>query len=121
MASRPALTNSPAVFTRLFLALLHASMHAQPSNESIRGRYTVGTVVQEPFDLRGRNGELEIDLTIRNDIAADGSAHYCYVTADGNQTPTLRLNPGDLLNLNLKHQFEKARQPDGQGRPLSSG
>jgi len=30
---------------------------------------------------------------------------YCYVTADGTQSPTLRLLPGDLLILRLKNEL----------------
>ena len=64
-----------------------------------------GSAVQEPEDLRSRNGVLKVDLTIRNYSEADGSVRYCYRMADGNLSPNLRVNPGDLLILNLKNDL----------------
>jgi FtsP/CotA-like multicopper oxidase with cupredoxin domain len=48
---------------------------------------------------------LTVDLTLRNYVEADGSVRYCYTTADGKESPNLRLNPGDLLVLNLKNDL----------------
>jgi FtsP/CotA-like multicopper oxidase with cupredoxin domain len=63
----------------------------------------LGAAVPEPEDLRSRNGQLTVDLAIRNYTDANGSVRYCYTTPDGKQSPNLRLNPGDLLILNLKN------------------
>jgi FtsP/CotA-like multicopper oxidase with cupredoxin domain len=52
---------------------------------------------------------------MRNFVAADGEVRYCYVNADGNQAPTLRLQPGDLLVLSLKNELPLPSSP------LSSG
>jgi len=62
-------------------------------------------MVPEPVDLRSHNGVLQLDLTIRNLTQPDGTTRFCYFDADGNQSPTLRLNPGDLLILNLKNDL----------------
>jgi FtsP/CotA-like multicopper oxidase with cupredoxin domain len=64
-----------------------------------------GSVIPEPKDLRSRNGVLQVDLTIRNHRETDGSVRYCYMLADGAQSPTLRLNPGDLLILRLRNEL----------------
>jgi len=64
-----------------------------------------GSVVAEPEDLHSEHGVLKVDLTIRNEQAADGATRYCYVLGDGNEAPTLRLKPGDLLVLRLKNQL----------------
>jgi len=64
-----------------------------------------GGAVGEPEDLRSVNGELTVDLTLRNYKETDGSTRYCYTTPDGKEAPTLRLNPGDLLVLNLKNDL----------------
>ncbi|MGB6449737.1 MAG: multicopper oxidase domain-containing protein [Steroidobacteraceae bacterium] len=55
----------------------------------------------EPKDLRSRDGVLKLDLSIRDFEEKDGSVRYCYLLADGTQSPTLRLHPGDLLILHL--------------------
>ena len=62
-------------------------------------------MVPEPEDLRSQDGVLTVALTIRNYKEKDGSIRYCYLLANGTQSPTLRLNPGDLLVLNLKNDL----------------
>jgi FtsP/CotA-like multicopper oxidase with cupredoxin domain len=80
----------------LFFVLWHSGLRACD-------RPSPGSVVPEPEDLRSQNGQLTVDLTIDNHVEADGSVRYCYTTADGKESPNLRLNPGDLLILNLKN------------------
>jgi FtsP/CotA-like multicopper oxidase with cupredoxin domain len=60
-----------------------------------------GSVVQQPKDLRSRDGVLKLDLSIHDFKEKDGSVRYCYLLPDGTQSPTLRLHPGDLLILHL--------------------
>ena len=64
-----------------------------------------GSPVSQPEDLRSHNGVLRVDLTLFNHKEQDGIIRYCYVLADGNQSPTLRLSPGDLLILHLKNSL----------------
>jgi FtsP/CotA-like multicopper oxidase with cupredoxin domain len=71
-------------------------------------RPEAGSAVNEPEDLRSLNGELTVDLTIENHTESDGSVRYCYTTADGKESPNLRLHPGDLLVLNLKNGFKSS-------------
>jgi FtsP/CotA-like multicopper oxidase with cupredoxin domain len=66
-------------------------------------RPLAGSALPEPEDLRSRNGVLKVDLTIHAYTEADGSNRYCYIDGSGNQSPNLRLNPGDLLILHLKN------------------
>ncbi len=89
----------------MFLVLVGGFCMAKepPPNEC--GRPAQGSSVPEPEDLRGRNGELKVDLTIRNYIAPDGNTRYCYVDGSGNQAPNLRVKPGDLLVLHLKNEL----------------
>jgi FtsP/CotA-like multicopper oxidase with cupredoxin domain len=69
-------------------------------------RPTPGSVVSEPEDLRSKDGVLTVDLTVRNEALPNGSMRFCYELADGNQSPTLRLKPGDLLVLRLKNEIK---------------
>jgi FtsP/CotA-like multicopper oxidase with cupredoxin domain len=48
---------------------------------------------------------LKVELTLRNFHEQDAATRYCYLLADGTQSPTLRLNPGDLLILTLKNEL----------------
>jgi FtsP/CotA-like multicopper oxidase with cupredoxin domain len=81
-------------------------------------RPPAGSAVQEPADLRSEQGVLKLDLTVRNERQPDGSMRYCYLLSDGEQSPTLRLKPGDLLILRLKNELSVA-PPDAQAVALA--
>ena len=73
-----------------------------------------GSAIPEAEDLRSRHGVLKLDLTVHDYRESDGSVRYCYVLGDGAQSPTLRMNPGDLLILRLKNalnSFESGTAP----------
>ena len=95
-------------------ALLLAVLVAQPgsicaANSTSQSypcpRPSPGAAIQEPKDLRSSDGVLRVDLTVRNQQERDGTIRFCYLLADGSQSPTLRLKPGDLLVLNLKNSL----------------
>jgi FtsP/CotA-like multicopper oxidase with cupredoxin domain len=69
-----------------------------------------GSLVTNPLDLYSQNGALTVNLTLQNQKGSDGFMHYCYVYTDsqGNvaEAPSLRLNPGDQLNLNLTNNIQ---------------
>jgi FtsP/CotA-like multicopper oxidase with cupredoxin domain len=77
-------------------------------------------MVREPADLRSRNGVLRVDLTIHNDTEADGSTRYCYVDRSGNESPTLRLKPGDLLILRLKDDLTNSQSVAAQSNRMQA-
>jgi FtsP/CotA-like multicopper oxidase with cupredoxin domain len=90
--------------------------------------------VPEPEDLRSHDGVLKLYLTIHNYKEKNGSTRYCYVLANGAQSPTLRLNPGDRLILSLKndlvdygsgqngsHEFHTHRASATRPDPCTSG
>ncbi len=101
----------PAVGLLALTALMQITdLQAQKGVPSQPARNTCplrapGGVVGEPDDLRSVNGELAVDLTLHNYKEEDGSTRYCYTTPDGKESPNLRLNPGDLLVLNLKNDL----------------
>jgi FtsP/CotA-like multicopper oxidase with cupredoxin domain len=78
---------------------------AHQATHEFCSRPAPGSPAPEPEDLRSENGVLKVDLTVRNERQADGSTRYCYVLGDGNQSPTLRLKPGELLILSLRNQL----------------
>src|SRR5271163_4890092 len=88
----------------------HSDLRAQAAPpKDICHSFTPGSPVPEPEDLRSVNGELTVDLRIHNYVEANGSVRYCYITKDGKESPNLRLNPGDLLILNLKNDLTDTR------------
>ncbi len=72
-------------------------------------RPQAGTLVQNPVDLYSQNGVLTVDLTLQNALDGNGFMHYCYNYMYQGQlieAPTLRLNPGDQLILNLTDNLQ---------------
>ncbi|RDU99760.1 multicopper oxidase family protein [Trinickia dinghuensis] len=88
---------------------------AQPSAAQIDlcPRPAVGSAVPEPADVRSSHGVLKLDLTIRNVLEKDGSVRYCYMTPSGAESPTLRVHPGDRVELRLKNDL-KDIEPDAK-------
>jgi FtsP/CotA-like multicopper oxidase with cupredoxin domain len=94
------------------MALPVAARAATEVSQGPCPRPAPGSPVPEPRDLRSQNGVLKLDLAVRDHRESDGSVRYCYLLADGTQSPTLRLHPGDLLILNLKNELSDPL-PDG--------
>ena len=86
----------------VLLALLGATCPIRPA---------IGSLVGEPEDLHSVHGELHVDLNYRSSVDKTGETHFCYVSADGSEAPTLRLQPGDLLVLRLKNEEPEAAKP----------
>jgi len=100
-----ALKFEAVLLTALLFAPIYGSCRAQEDPRNACPRPSAGSAVPEPADLRSQNGVLKVDLTERNATESGGSTRYCFVDSHGNQSPTLRLNPGDLLILNLKNDL----------------
>jgi FtsP/CotA-like multicopper oxidase with cupredoxin domain len=72
-------------------------------------RPATGTVVADPYSISSTNGVLAAQLVLKRSVDDLGYTHYCYNYAAGSQTveaPTLRLNPGDTLNLNVLNRIQ---------------
>jgi len=91
-------------FFCLCFAQSHPVLSAQGAPEACP-RPLPGSVVSEPADLRSRNGVLKVELTAHNAKQRDGSTRYCYVDENGAASPTLRVNPGDLVTLTLRNEL----------------
>jgi FtsP/CotA-like multicopper oxidase with cupredoxin domain len=91
-------------FLCLCFAPSHLALYAQGAPEACP-RPSPGSVVSEPADLRSRNGVLKVELTAHNAKQRDGSTRYCYIDENGAASPTLRVNPGDLVILTLRNDL----------------
>ncbi len=100
------------LFAILSAAYLCSGLRAQESPNTSCPRPSPGAAVPEPEDLRSHNGVLQLDLTVRNFTEPDGTTRFCYFDANGNQSPTLRLSPRDLLILNLKNDLTDSSHVD---------
>ena len=72
------------------------ALDAREINYDPSPRPPPGSAVPEAEDLRSQDGVLNLAMTVRNFKEKDGSTRYCYLRADGTQSPTLRLKPGEL-------------------------
>jgi FtsP/CotA-like multicopper oxidase with cupredoxin domain len=94
-----------------------APAFAQSAKPETCSRPASGSTVPEPPELHSQGGVLKVDLTLRSGPAANGQMRYCYAAADGTQSPTLRLQPGDLLILHLKNDLTEPATPPAATHP----
>jgi FtsP/CotA-like multicopper oxidase with cupredoxin domain len=76
-----------------------------------------GAEVPEPEDLRSADGLLKVDLAFRSYVGAASEVRYCYVTAGGEISPTLRVSPGDTVILDLKNEAVGAANSNASLKP----
>ena len=62
-------------------------------------RFAPGSVVLPPPDIYSQNGAINVQLNYFTTVDQDGRSLFCFQTPDGLEGPTLRLNPGDQLNI----------------------
>ena len=79
--------------------------HAGSPGHDPCSRPAAGAEVPEPRNFYSEHGVLKVDLSIHNYREQDGSVRYCYLLPDGSESPTLRLNRGDLLILHLTNDL----------------
>ena len=78
---------------------------ATPPVRNACTRPEAGSVAQQPAELVSKDGKLSVVLSIRNSPDPNGNMRYCYLDEHGNQAPTLRVKPGDILTLTLKNEI----------------
>ncbi len=81
-----------------------ASKSRKPSQAMPCARYSPGSIVQEPTNLFSKNGTLELSLAYESNVDEDGNTQFCYRTPSGDRSPTLHINPGDRLVINLTNK-----------------
>jgi len=77
-------------------------------------RYAAGSEVKPPPDLYSKHGVLHVALNYWTTVDDAGRTLFCYETADGLESPTLHVNPGDLVQIDLTNML-----PPGPNAHLS--
>lgn len=80
-----------------------------------------GSPISNPLDLYSQNGVLTVNLTLQNAVDVYGFMHYCYIYMyQGQQieAPTLRLNPGDTLVMNLTNNIQVTDDRNSKVKPM---
>ncbi|HSC17864.1 MAG TPA: multicopper oxidase domain-containing protein [Rhizomicrobium sp.] len=81
-------------------------------------RPPVGSEVQPPPDLYSSNGALNVSMNYYTDVDGRGITRFCFVTSDGLQSPTLHVNPGDIINITLTNMLPNV--PGGPAEIVSN-
>jgi FtsP/CotA-like multicopper oxidase with cupredoxin domain len=68
-------------------------------------RYTAGSEVQSPPDLYSQNGVLHVALNYQTTVDDAGRTLFCFETPDGLESPTLHVQPGDLVEIDLTNML----------------
>ncbi len=91
----------------LFLTIPAYSLSTPVSDRGPCTRPEAGAAAVSPPELRSHNGVLDVTLHFKYQVtyAGQGPPRYCYVTDDGQESPTLRVHPGDQLILHLKNDL----------------
>ena len=82
-----------------------AEVKAETKLDDVCFRGDLGSAVPEPADLRSKDGELRVELAYHRSVDSQGITRYCYIDKAGNQSPTLRVKPGDRLILTLRNEI----------------
>jgi FtsP/CotA-like multicopper oxidase with cupredoxin domain len=68
-------------------------------------RFDVGSTIAEPENLYSHNGRLEVAFRYQTRLDSSGNTLYCFTTAQGVESPTLHVHPGDELVIHLKNEL----------------
>ena len=100
------------------IALFLVACAAVPASAQTCTRPAAGSSLAQPVDLRSSGGILAVELHFRGETLPDGQHIYCYLYQNTVQSPTLRLQPGDLLKLTLFNDLQIPQQPaDSSANP----
>ncbi len=72
-------------------------------------RPALGTVVVDPYSISSQNGTLNAEMAMAHSVDDTGYTHYCYNYQAPTrivEAPTLRVNPGDVLNLKVVDRIQ---------------
>ena len=90
-----------------------------------------GNVVADPYSISSQNGVLKAQFNLAHSVDEAGYTHYCYKYDAAGQiveAPTLRLNPGDQLELAVANRITdtdakkmKMAMPNTKGQICGDG
>jgi FtsP/CotA-like multicopper oxidase with cupredoxin domain len=64
-------------------------------------RFPAGSSITQPQDLYSQGGVLQLSMTYQTTVDQYGNTLFCFVTANGIESPTLPVSPGDELLITL--------------------
>jgi FtsP/CotA-like multicopper oxidase with cupredoxin domain len=85
-------------------ALASPAQAAAPAGDPC-ARPGAGSIVQRPGDLYSKNNVLKVKLNYYTSLDGEGRTLFCFATPEGIQSPTLHVNPGDTLKIELTNMI----------------
>jgi len=82
-------------------------------------RQAAGSELPRPPDLYSQNGVLNVSMGYHTAMDDAGRTLFCFVTTDGAESPTLHVNPGDTINIQLTNMLTEV--PGAPAEVMSSG
>jgi FtsP/CotA-like multicopper oxidase with cupredoxin domain len=101
----------PTILKGALLALAAALLlpaHALAGTDNTCPRPETGSVIQPPPDLTSKNGAVRVNFNYFTSVDDKGRTLFCFVTDHGLQSPTLHVNPGDKIVINLTNMVPAA-------------
>jgi hypothetical protein len=89
----------------LYLTLALLLMPIAAAAQSPCPRFAPGSTVVNPPALFSQDGTLTVNLAYNTAQDAQGRTLFCFTTPDGSEGPTLHINPGDHLIINVKNNL----------------
>ncbi|HWA04837.1 MAG TPA: multicopper oxidase domain-containing protein [Rhizomicrobium sp.] len=108
------------IFSGLVLALLLAApCTALAADGGACPRPDQGSEIAQPPDLYSENGVLAVALNYYTSMDKAGRTLFCFVTADGKESPTLHVKPGETIKIRLTNMIPPA--PGAPSERVTSG
>ena len=79
-----------------------------PPVQNACARPAAGSVVRNPPALFSKGGVVSANLSFQTVTDAEGRTLYCFITPSGLENPTLNINPGDQVRLNITNNTPMA-------------
>ncbi|HTT99839.1 MAG TPA: multicopper oxidase domain-containing protein [Rhizomicrobium sp.] len=89
--------------------LTAAGVQAKATDGGVCPRPAAGSIVEQPADLYSSNNVLNVTFDYYTSVDDGGRTLFCLVTPDGQESPTLHVNPGDTLKVTLNNMIPADR------------
>lgn len=99
-----------SLVVRWLLGMVVCGMASARMVAQCPARPVSGSLVENPYAIQPRNGVLQADFVLGHSVDEAGFTHYCYQYQAPSgivEAPTLRVNPGDTLKLNLADRVQE--------------
>jgi FtsP/CotA-like multicopper oxidase with cupredoxin domain len=87
----------------LLVALFLTQVCVAQSSQPVCPRFEVGGTVSPPQDLFSANGVLRVEFQYQTGVDQNGNILFCFIAANGAQSPTLHVNPGDRIVMKIEN------------------